>query len=68
MNTFMVVIKTKNGILKDEKNQYDCSKCNYRDRSINFCGFCTKKLLKEIKEAKDERKKNNFSAENESAE
>ncbi len=51
-----------------KKNQYDCSKCNYRDRSINFCGFCTKKLLKEIKEAKDEREKNNLSAENESAE
>lgn len=34
-----------------KENQYDCSKCNYRDRSINFCGFCTKKLLKEIKEA-----------------
>ena len=51
-----------------KENQYDCSQFNYRDRSINFCGFCTKKLLKEIKEAKDEREKNNFSAENESAE
>ena len=51
-----------------KENQYDCSKCNYRDRRINFCGFCTKKLLKEIKEAKDEREKNNLSAENESAE
>ena len=32
--------------------KYDCSKCNYRDRTINFCGFCTKRLLDEMKEAK----------------
>ncbi len=34
---------------------------------INFCGFCTKKLLDEIKEAKNERKKNKLSAENKGA-
>lgn len=36
--------------------KYDCSKCNYRDRTINFCGFCTKRLLDEIKKSKDGRK------------
>lgn len=46
------------------KKKYDCSKCNYRDRTINFCGFCTKKLLDEIKEAKANGKQNNLSAEN----
>lgn len=43
--------------------KYDCSKCNYRDKSINFCGFCTKRLLDEIKDAKVNGKPNNLSAE-----
>ncbi len=42
---------------------YDCSKCNYRDRTINYCGFCTKRLLDEIKEAKANGKQNNLSNE-----
>lgn len=48
--------------------KYDCSKCNYRYLMLNFCGFCTKRLLDELKEAKNERKSNNLSAENKSAE
>ena len=34
------------------EKKYDCSKCNYRDRTIYFCGFCMKRLLDEMKEAK----------------
>lgn len=48
--------------------KYDCSKCNYRDRTINYCGFCTKRLLVEIKETKANGKQNNLSAENKSNE
>lgn len=47
--------------------KYDCSKCNYRDRTINFCGFCTKRLLDEIKEDKNG-KESSISAENKSNE
>ncbi len=43
--------------------KYDCSKCNYRDRTISYCGFCTKRLLDEIKEAKANGKQNNLSNE-----
>lgn len=47
---------------------YDCSDCNYRDKTINFCGFCTKRLLEEMREAKNERKINNAATKNKSDE
>ena len=50
------------------RKEYDCSKCNYRYLMLNFCGFCTKKLLDEIKEAKAYGKQNNLSAANKSNE
>lgn len=46
--------------------QYDCSKCNYKYMQLNFCGFCTKRMLDELKEAKkrrNEHKSNDLSAE-----
>ena len=51
--------------------RYDCSVCNYRDRKINFCGFCSKRMLDELKEAKKRRnalKSNDLSAEIKGAE
>jgi hypothetical protein len=31
---------------------YFCTNCPYRDTRSNFCGFCTKKLLDDVKEGK----------------
>lgn len=28
----------------------DCEGCNFYDRSSGLCGFCMKKILKEVKE------------------
>lgn len=48
--------------------KYDCSVCNYRDRTINFCGFCTRKILCEVREMrrKNACKRYNTSAKNQS--
>lgn len=45
----------------ESRKEYDCSKCNYRYLMLNFCGFCTKKLLDEIKETKSNSKANDIS-------
>lgn len=51
------------------EKEYDCSQCNFRDRTINFCGFCTKRILDEMKEAKgNNAEQNTLSAKNKSAE
>lgn len=58
--------RSLNAIQTMGAKQYDCSFCNYRDRTINFCGFCTKRMLDELKEAKKRRnelKSNDLSAE-----
>lgn len=62
--------RSLNAIQTMGAKQYDCSVCNYRDRTINFCGFCTKRMLDELKEAKKRRnelKSNDLSAEIEGA-
>lgn len=58
--------RSLNAIQTMGAKRYDCTVCNYRDRTINFCGFCTKRMLDELKEAKKRRhalKSNNLSAE-----
>lgn len=63
--------RSLNAIQTMVAKRYDCSACNYRDRTINFCGFCTKRMLDELKEAKKRRhalKSNNLSAEIKGAE
>ncbi len=32
-----------------ENKEYDCTGCRYRDRFVDFCGFCTKKILDEMR-------------------
>lgn len=49
------------------EKKYDCSVCNFRDRMINFCGFCTRRILDEMKEAKgNNAEQNTLSTESES--
>lgn len=35
-----------------ENKKYDCFNCRYRDRTVNFCGFCMQKILDEMNENK----------------
>ena len=32
---------------------YDCTDCPYRERDIDFCGFCLRKIMDELKKEKE---------------
>ena len=38
----------------DEK-EYDCANCCYRDKTVDFCGFCLRKIVDEFYEEMSER-------------
>lgn len=31
---------------------YECDKCCYKSKDVNFCGFCIKKIIKELEDMK----------------
>ena len=37
----------------DEK-EYDCTNCCYRDKTVDFCGFCLRKIVDEFYKEKRE--------------
>ena len=39
---------------------YYCTECRYRDERVRFCGFCTKKVLDDMKEKKQIREPEEF--------
>jgi hypothetical protein len=38
--------------ITDDGHVYNCTNCPYRDRDIDFCGFCLRKILDEWKKIK----------------
>lgn len=38
--------------VKNEKEPYDCQFCCYRDNTVEFCGFCMRRILDEWNEGR----------------
>lgn len=38
----------------NDEEIYDCRNCCFRDKTVNFCGFCMKRILDEMKAIKKE--------------
>ena len=39
--------------ITDDGRVYDCTDCPYRERGIDFCGFCLKKILDDLEKIKE---------------
>lgn len=39
--------------ITEDGRVYNCTNCPYRERDIDFCGFCLQKIMDELKEEKE---------------